>query len=276
MFTEYALKNGRLVHVSEVERGLKCGCFCPNCNEQMIAHKGNQYSHHFAHQNAECSHVHETTLHLMAKEILEKEKRIMLPTVRANIGSQNQPSNSDIIYSPKIIEFDEVYLEKRYDDIVPDVLIRTGDNFLIIEIFVTNEVNETKRKKIIDSKTSALEINLSEFYKMPLIKELRTFLLEEKHNKKWIYNRVAEYYKILWLKNCDRKKELENQIVQSCPLENKKSANVVDDCFPCSHLVHEEKLENDWYLYCSGRTKITSITELKNFLKNNGGNKNDN
>lgn len=53
----YAQKNEKLVHVSEVERGLKCGCVCPACGEVLIARKGNKVVHHFAHKSTiECQY----------------------------------------------------------------------------------------------------------------------------------------------------------------------------------------------------------------------------
>ena len=35
-----ALKEGKLVYIDDVERGLKCGCTCPACGEALIARKG--------------------------------------------------------------------------------------------------------------------------------------------------------------------------------------------------------------------------------------------
>lgn len=45
----YALKDGILVHVDSVERGLACGCLCPACNNAVQARQGQRNSHHFSH-----------------------------------------------------------------------------------------------------------------------------------------------------------------------------------------------------------------------------------
>ncbi|WHY77279.1 competence protein CoiA family protein [Neobacillus sp. WH10] len=60
----YGLKDGKLVHISDVEKGLKCECVCPACNHPLIARKGEKTAHHFAHYNgSECAKSVETALH---------------------------------------------------------------------------------------------------------------------------------------------------------------------------------------------------------------------
>ena len=68
----YGLHSGDLVHITEVERGLACGCICPCCENQLIARKGPIVAHHFAHAGENCEGGAETALHLAAKEILSQ------------------------------------------------------------------------------------------------------------------------------------------------------------------------------------------------------------
>jgi hypothetical protein len=66
----YAEKEGRLVHISTVERGLKCGAVCPVCKTAVVARKGEQVRHHFSHYpGANCSA--ETALHLIARRLIQ-------------------------------------------------------------------------------------------------------------------------------------------------------------------------------------------------------------
>jgi len=57
-YIPYALLEGELVDVNhpKVNRGLNENCKCPdpNCNEPLIARKGNINIHHFSHQ----THTH--------------------------------------------------------------------------------------------------------------------------------------------------------------------------------------------------------------------------
>lgn len=67
----YGEIDGELRHISEVDRGLKCGCVCPVCRAPLVARKGSKLQHHFGHaQHAGCSA--ETVLHQLAKQLLHR------------------------------------------------------------------------------------------------------------------------------------------------------------------------------------------------------------
>lgn len=86
-FLTYALdEGGALVHVDDVAKGAKCACRCPHCNAPLYAKNGGRWPepgtriHHFAHaQGHECEGAYESSLHLLAKVILQETGRIMLP-----------------------------------------------------------------------------------------------------------------------------------------------------------------------------------------------------
>ncbi len=46
--------DGRIAHVSDVARGLACGCYCLHCDGHMIARQGQVMAHHFAHHGPDC------------------------------------------------------------------------------------------------------------------------------------------------------------------------------------------------------------------------------
>src|ERR1700678_3272842 len=76
----YALKAGVIVHISEVDRGLDCGCVCACCGDDLVARKGVSRQHHFAHsRNSNCSGADESLLHRLAKELLSNAKSLALP-----------------------------------------------------------------------------------------------------------------------------------------------------------------------------------------------------
>ena len=41
----YALKDGEITSIADVESGLKCGCVCPACGEPLVAKKGSKVMH---------------------------------------------------------------------------------------------------------------------------------------------------------------------------------------------------------------------------------------
>ena len=76
----FGLKNGQMVAVAEVPRGLACGCVCPVCNRVLQANKGKKNAHYFSHNPSEdavvCESGLETAIHMMAKQILFGEEEI--------------------------------------------------------------------------------------------------------------------------------------------------------------------------------------------------------
>jgi len=209
---------------------------------------------------------------------LEQEKKILLPQVEIPLYYRRNLTISDAI----LIEFDEIFLETRLDDIVPDVLIRVGERLLMIEIWVTHKIDDAKRKKIEDAGISTIEINLSNENRMIGMDDMRKILLDNVEYKQWVYNKVAMDYKERWLSACNVKKTITRGLalhVDGCPISarvwhGKPYANVRDDCFICASLVEivhfNERMDYSYdeeFLYCCGTTKIQTISELKEYLR---------
>lgn len=143
----YALKGGEIVSIDDVESGLKCGCVCPSCGEQLVAKKGKKMMHHFAHYSGHsCEYGYESSLHLAAKDILSSAKKITIPPVF--IKFDNSYKKDELICEAKEIIIDRVELEKRYDDIIPDIVVYSGGKQLFIEIFVTHSIDDVKLEKL--------------------------------------------------------------------------------------------------------------------------------
>jgi hypothetical protein len=143
----YGLKDGELVFIDEVERGLDCGCFCPHCGGKLIAKKGEVNLHHFAHYQVEnCGKGAETALHLLGKQVLLEEQRVRLP-------------DEESIELLTAIE-----VERRRLGYVADigaVLVDTGED-IDVEIKVTHGIDEAKLSKVIINKVKMVEVDLSE------------------------------------------------------------------------------------------------------------------
>lgn len=179
----------RLVFVDDVVNGNRCDCVCPKCRKPLCARNGGiKNVHHFAHQRGvdSCMGASETVLHQMAKEIIEEEKQIMLPDYKD--GTE---------YG--VVQFDAVDVEKIDDrtGLKPDcigylkdkTIFDDSDN-LWIEMRVAHKVTNNKRTKIIKKKIRCVEIDLADF-KLGFKREdrviLRSFLLNEKKNRVWIF-----------------------------------------------------------------------------------------
>lgn len=99
----YALRKdtNKLVFVDDVPGGLQCECLCPHCQKVLVAKKGNEREHHFAHYNgADCGKARMTTLHLLAQNILQTTKQVMPPSYNGEY----------VQWKARLITFDEITL----------------------------------------------------------------------------------------------------------------------------------------------------------------------
>lgn len=263
---QYGLRDGKIVHISELsdtDRGLACFCTCPACGVDLQARLGQgKRRPHFSHHNEACNiaTAQETALHLLAKEILLENNHIWLPAYVLSAKEEDCVNDNlfdyraineqlrDYEYSPPYdFQFDNVILEKRVSDIIPDILIWRGDNGrkLIIEIAVTHFVDEVKKKKIEDHGISALEIDLSQLYNQELDRNiLKEIIINSLDSKKWVHN--IHYEKALG-KLTERNKDIVD-------IAKKKEA--------------EEKVKSDIFLQeqqkKAQRREVREQTALKN------------
>jgi hypothetical protein len=254
----FGLKDGRLLHINEVERGLECCCVCPGCEAPLIARHGQKNVHHFAHANgASCEGAYETSLHLAAKEVLEKELRIVLPAVTAKLQNNRAP----VEFAPEMDHrIDSIELEKKLGTTIPDVTAIIAGNKLAIEIKVTHGIDEEKLSRIKQEGVSTLEINLSDLPR-DLNKDLIRFhVVESVDRKVWIHNAyaVARHAHLLM---SGRKMPVTTRgmalHVDNCPKPARKFhgipyANVMDDCLHCEFNLH---VGGD-FIICGGARKV--------------------
>jgi hypothetical protein len=237
----FGIHKGHLIHISLVESGLRCNCICPACNQKLIARKGAKTVHHFAHYKAtDCIGATETALHMAAKEILESHKRIQLPAVLTSLGSGQ--GMSICLFKKQILRFERVFLEKRIDRIIPDIIIEKQGRSLIIEITVTHGIDAIKKNRIKKLNISTLEIDLRNHVQHINADELEKILIYGIGNKNWVYNSKRQAFrdKIVSL---GKALPLYYRNVYKCPLflndlSGKKHVDLLDDCFGCNYLIH--------------------------------------
>ena len=263
----FGLKEDRIVQIHEVESGLGCGCNCPACNHPLVAKKGKINIHHFAHhKQAECQSAFETSLHLAAKKVIEEAGYIMLPEVKNEIFVSRR---ADL--APKTrLNFDSIYLERKYDDFIPDIIIETKGRFLNIEIRVSHAVYERKRRKIENSELSTIEVDLSKINRLIDFELLRECIVDSADNTTWLFNaKRNRLHKHIISQSLKRKKIPRGLMVHvdGCPLparvwEGKPYANYIDDCCACEFYVEAQQKNDDDFIYCIGHKTDNEVNEL--------------
>ena len=205
----YGIRDGRVVHISEIgpaENGEKCNCICPVCGGILVARRGEINQPHFAHKSScdcDTEHAQETGIHLLAKEIIRDNRRILVPGFDIS-WHEIVPKGIDISVAAQVdiklphmnsqlVEYDSVEIEKPIDDIVADAVIKVGKISCIVEVAVTHFVDEAKTKKLEEIGLSALEIDLNDLWKSsPTRDDVVAAVLSDETNRHWAFNPLRE------------------------------------------------------------------------------------
>lgn len=252
--TMFGLKDGKVIHISEIfteDRGLKCNCTCVKCGQPLVARLGDIREHHFAHYNrSECEGSVETALHLYAKEVLENEKRIILPQLAINYYIKDNKVHflrdldryygmeikEKIISNEQEIKFNRVEIEQYINDIKPDLLLYKNNKPLAVEVKVTHEVDEIKADKVKRLNISTLEIDLSKVFTDYFSfnrDEVINAIINQINIKKWIFNSVLEEQKAKF--KIQMEKQIEERIIKEEEQLQRKLKYLMEK--------HDEKIE---------------------------------
>ena len=245
----------------------------------LMAKKGTQKMHHFAHHSVEdCEYGYEASLHLAAKDILSKAKRILLPPVGWNHASikPSIPNKVDI-KGQEEINIDNVTLEKYFDDDLPYLVIYKNSKKMLIRICVNHKVNDKTIKRIKEANISTLQIKLNLKNDNITNEELKEILLEGIYEKKWLYNSITEKNRKLMFGICDQLWIAKGQLyggndVAGCPLQKKKYtgrdeyfADSLKDCQECRFfwgLIYPEPGLDRRFVLCSGQEYVSIPEDL--------------
>ncbi|WP_299022812.1 competence protein CoiA family protein [uncultured Photobacterium sp.] len=142
---------GKIVPIHEVERGRACHCTCIVCGSGLIAKKGDEKKHHFAHDvDCTCDWTGETELHLLAKEVLQNDKKVSF----THLALDGVPYKINV-------PFISVEQEVQLGHLKPDIMGTTADgDSILIEICVTHPCEEAKIHHYRKQGMNAIEIAL--------------------------------------------------------------------------------------------------------------------
>ena len=156
-------KDGRLYRPETVDRGKKCGCYCPECKVRLIAKCSVAGRFYFAHhRGAECPGGYDTALHKMAKQILLDAGRVWLPERDVVLSFPlvfGETLSKTLHFETREVRFVSAVSERRLENgLTPDVTaLLKNDAELHIEVLVTHAVEENKSLAI----DNTIEIDLS-------------------------------------------------------------------------------------------------------------------
>lgn len=201
----FGLKNGELLTVDQVPKGLNCGVVCPVCKAKLVAKKGEIKAWHFAHYgDGACGHgaCGETALHISAKEIIRRSvgKYLILPSSIQRWSKQLQ--GADPLPPTKHFRIQSVDTEKRLSLINRQVdawvTLSIDQSIQSTDIALEFNVHHAKDSDTIEdfeeANLSVLEVDLSydDILKitdgkgLSIVAALSSRILTHTDNKRWL------------------------------------------------------------------------------------------
>jgi len=189
----FAIFNEELVdiHDERVVSGKSCGCFCPGCNEPLVANKG-KLRQFFSHQaNGTCAGGYESAVHLAVKKVLNESDSLVVPDKTIDPDGYDKKGRryrrvKILLEGPVRLQIASAQMEKRLDDIQPDVLVETDRGRIALEVLVTHAVDDTKKAKLKNHELPTLELTFSDRPDDLSFKAIRTYL-EDLTRLNWAY-----------------------------------------------------------------------------------------
>jgi len=268
----HGIRDGKMYHIDDVESGLLCNVCCSQCEDRLVAKKGMKITNHFAHYRVEnCSHASETSLHFLAKEIIEECGEFMVPSIEFQIGEDRKPY---VFYNETKLKFEKIKVEKKLGDIVPDLIGYVNGRPLLIEIAVTHFIDNNKYKKIKDQKISTIEIDLSEYKDGITREELKNLLINKSDKKTWIFNNKLRLIKKTILKETrevvekyDFKGDLDSGgWHRKCPIYKNGYVTFARNCKSCifnNRIYKDYVAGGEMSVFCSGKNAPNIVSKIR-------------
>lgn len=182
--------NGRLVHISDVVNGLKCGCECPACDQRLIAKKGEEIRHHYAHSlTSECSNapsLARIVLTLLARKSIAIEPvSLQLP---AQWAGEEEVAPAQSFNTARIADKAEAYQE-----LPVDLILDNGEQHL--GIVLSRDLSPEEVEQLRHAGLPTVRYDLTQH--LPLdarIEDVRQVLESAERSKdgQWLYSRLSE------------------------------------------------------------------------------------
>lgn len=189
----WAMTDNGLVHISNTtENKFRC----PSCHGKMVARRGQNIRHHFAHWPGDSCGGPETVAHLLGKEVILRNKELLLPLTKKTIHAKYYEVPS------QVISYSNPVAEKWVEGFIPDILAEYKLKPFIIEIKVTHKTDYPKHSWIAKNNILAIEIDCKNILQITP-EELDNFILFKAPRKMLFSPDLAELIKQDLLKKQD-------------------------------------------------------------------------
>lgn len=193
----YGRRDGRLIHVHDLdegeERGLKCGCVCPECARPLQAHLGAQKAWHFQHhvEDANCNPQPMTLLHAFVRDELATRVQLEIPgqTVYSNLFVLGEWVPKQVSVPPVTLRFTEGRAEVRGDGVQPDVVYKQENGTsAALEVRYSHAVDAEKLERLRKNYVLSLEFDVSDLPPAGITREQLEVVLKQRRRWTWLHS----------------------------------------------------------------------------------------
>ncbi|WP_405247831.1 hypothetical protein [Cellulophaga sp. Asnod2-G02] len=215
----FNISEDSLVEIKHVTNQNRLKLSCPECKNSFIA-VSNHKTPHFKHKpNSICSGSPESYLHWLTKEVFKEITEIEIPKlviddlpeksrqnfqlkynkiidlhVPESLRSKFKKSLKKELYKSKKLSIENCYIEKEFNttlgSIIVDVILEIKTKKIFIEPFLSNPIDEEKKKKLKLLNIPTFSIDLAKFIdgygQNYTLQSLKKYLFL-KISKKWVH-----------------------------------------------------------------------------------------
>ncbi|MBQ6797423.1 MAG: hypothetical protein IJP10_05330 [Clostridia bacterium] len=266
--------SGSTVHISQAQRGASCGCVCPACGDLLVARKGDEVKHHFAHTTKDdCENGYLASICFAFKKAIDRLGRIYLPAFMKNRTITDEGSGLHVIIPESRIAIEKVDITKR-GGAVTGLMAYYKSKPLIINILTSYSTEKSRdMAKVRAVGLPVIEIDLSreEDINDELINRLLTAQSDLVY---WVYNKKAESIWDAMTAKCSKLSVsgTDNAIyTMGCPVPKMRTDGIYcyikTKCAMCEYFFGLYGFGEERYILCSRQSVITEPADLKLTLK---------
>lgn len=202
------LDSDLVVSVDEVARGLACNCICLFCDEPLVAKKGREKQHYFAHKSRSsndekhCEASFSRSVFWMIRRILTESNKIRLPKYSLKLDIQYQGLKKEYkVTNESTIEYLDPIFPNELEDYGTDVTVVSIEGTKLAICFNLETGGCSESIFVDDKKIACISIDLSglkdEFRKRryQFRSILEEYILYGIDKKKWEYHPREEIYR---------------------------------------------------------------------------------
>lgn len=257
-------KTGELRHIDSVPSGLNCECDCAACGKQLMARKGDERRHHFAHvSNYECMYASEVSIYKAVSEELRKSLRLLLPPVTLRFPSWTE---AEVVRGEQIVTLEQVSYSCAPLQYPPELYlsVRGSKLRLLLEFgkyYSEDDLAEFSSEAEKDGYSTVL-VHLPGIDKEEEFtpSKIRDILLSRFGDKKWVRSALADHIRSLMLGKAVTPEEWGLGFLCEAHMgryKGKYSARYVD----CAHC--RFNLAQPPSCLCTAKSGIQSLADLK-------------